>query len=391
MRLTNCSVLDVKTGTLQPNRTVEIVDGRIGQIKVGLATGDDVLDLGGACLLPGLISCHAHLWQIYPFSAIDRDEPPPVTVLRAAGRARDALYAGVTTVRSVSELHRADLYLRAAAREGWIEAPRILGAGQSIAVTGGHGFECSVQADGGTEFLKAARAELAAGADHIKVFITGGIMRLEENLDAQQMTDDEIAGAVRAASEHHTYVTAHAASSGAIQQAMRLGVRGFEHAYLLDDDTAALMAGQGAFLTPTLCVSHSRSADWMRAHGWEPWAVDLAQRTGVEHRKSIRRAIDAGVTLVNGTDYPPGDEIEGTAVAIYEMELMVEAGLSPLGSIQAATVNAARLLRLDDVGAVETGMLADLVATPKDPTADITAMRGINFVMQAGRVVRHST
>jgi imidazolonepropionase-like amidohydrolase len=390
--LTNCSVVDVQSGKIERQRSLHIADGLIERIADGSgAIGGPALDLGGAYITPGLISCHAHLWQIYPFSAIDRGESPAISIARAAKRARDALLAGVTTLRSVGELNRADLYLRFAARQGWLEAPRILGAGQPIAVTGGHGSESSAIADGGEGFLRAAREELAAGADHIKIFITGGLMRIEENLDAQQMTDDEIAGAVHAATEHNTYVTAHAASSPAIRQALRLGVRGFEHAYRLDNETATLMAESHAFLTPTLCVSHPRSADWMQAHGWEPWAVQLAQDAGKEHRLSIKRAINADVTLVNGTDYPPGDAIDGTPVAVYEMELMVEAGLTPLGAIQAATINGARLLRLNNVGTVEEGMCADLIGMSSDPTHDIRAMRGIRFVMQAGRVVRNAS
>jgi imidazolonepropionase-like amidohydrolase len=245
-----------------------------------------------------------------------------------------------------------------------------------------------VIADGGDSFLRAAREELSAGADHIKIFITGGIMRLEENLTAQQMTDAEIQGVVRAAKEHDSYVTAHAASSSAIQQALRLGVRGFEHAYQLDDDTAQRLADSGAFLTPTLCVSHPKSADWMAAHGWEPWAIDLAQRTGVMHRESISTAIRAGVTLVVGTDYPPGDLINGTSVRVYEMQLLVEAGLTALQALQAATINGSELLHLTDVGQVQPGFKADLIATRDDPTADVRALRDITFVMHDGRVVR---
>jgi imidazolonepropionase-like amidohydrolase len=390
MWLSNCVVLNVRDGSRQERVSVEIADGWIQHVEPGPAPVADALDLNGAFVLPGLISCHSHLWQIYPFSAIDRDEAPARSALRAAWRANQALYAGVTTVRCVSELHRVDLFLREAAAAGWIEAPRILGAGQSIAVTGGHGSENSVLADGGDAFLRAAREELAAGADHIKIFITGGIMWLEENLDAQQMTDAEISGAVRAATEHNTYVTAHAASSSAIRQALLLGVRGFEHAYLLDDETAAIMAEAGVFLTPTLCVTHPKSAAWMEAHGWAPWAVELAQRTGEEHRISIQRAIRAGVKLVVGTDYPPGDAIDGTSATVYEMGLLVEAGLSPLAAIQAATLHGAELLRLSDVGEVAPGFRADLIATPNDPTIDIAALRAITLVMQNGRVVRAS-
>jgi imidazolonepropionase-like amidohydrolase len=285
-------------------------------------------------------------------------------------------------------MHRVDILVREAAAKGWVEAPRIVAAGKALSVTGGHGSIAASFANGGDGFLAAARAELAAGADHIKIFITGGIMRQGEQLDTPQMTDDEIRGAVRAATDHHTYVAAHAASSGPIRRALELGVRGFEHAYHLDDATAGELAAGGAYLTPTLCVSQPRSVPFMRAHGFQPWAIELALATGVKHRASIGRAIRAGVTLVNGTDFPPGAEIDGTSAAVYEMELMVEAGLTPLQSLQAATINAARLCNLETVGRIDEGMAADLLAVPSDPTANISAMRQIDLVMQMGRVVR---
>jgi imidazolonepropionase-like amidohydrolase len=385
--LTNCAIVDVRDGTKRHDASLEIAGGMIRRIVTGRREGPEAIDLRGRYVVPGIISCHTHLWVVLPFADADPAESPALTALRASRRAKDALHAGVTTVRTLSERYRADLFVRHAAAQGWIEAPRIVAAGQALSVTGGHGSIASSFVNGGDGFLAAARAELAAGADHIKIFITGGIMRQGESLDTPQMTDEEISGAVRAATDHHTYVAAHAASSGPIRRALELGVRGFEHAYRLDDETAKFMAAEGAYLTPTLCVSQPRSAEFMRAHGFQPWAVDLALETGIEHRASIGRAIRAGVTLVNGTDFPPGAQIDGTSAAVYEMELMVEAGLSPLQSLQAATVNAARLCNLDTVGRIDEGMAADIIAVPNDPTTDISAMRSIQFVMQMGRVI----
>jgi len=389
MWLTNCRVVDVRTGTITPGARVQVEAGVIRRIETGnqQRTSDD-LDLDGLYLVPGIVSCHTHLSVLYPFSATDEDESPALTVLRAYPRARDALLAGVTTIRRVHEQHQVDLVLRQAARDGRLEVPRIVGAGRAITTTGGHGMGmgCAV-ADGGERFLQAARAELAAGADHIKIFITGGIAQLGEAFDVAQMTHEEMAGAVRAASDHHKYVVAHAGASGAIRQALAAGVRSFEHAYLLDDETAKMMAEAGAFLTPTLCVT--RSPEWMRSHKFEEWQIDKALETGPQHLASIRRAVQAGITMVNGTDYPPGEPCDGTSVAVYEMELMVTAGLSPFQSLQAATLNGAKLCRIDkQVGSIEPGMVADVLAVDGDPTKDVSAMRNLRLVMQSGRVVR---
>lgn len=386
--LSNCRIVDVRSGQIE-EASVNAEAGVIQRIEPGRSpSGDGTLDLGGRYLLPGLISCHTHLSVVYPFSATDENEQPAKTAYRAMGRARDALQAGVTTIRCLHEQHRVDLFLRDAAADGWVEAPRILGAGRAISTTGGHGsgIGCAL-ADGGDGFLHAGRVELAAGANHIKVFITGGIADAGEGFDVPQMTDTEMCSAVRAASEHHTYVVAHAGSSGAIQQAIAAGILAFEHGYWLDDETATLMAEVGAFLTPTLCVTSS--PEWMRDHNFTEDQIDKAVETNPAHMESIGRAIRAGVTLVNGTDYPPGEPAYGTSCAVHEMELMVKAGLTPFQSVQATTINAASVCRIEcEVGTIEVGKRADLVAVDGDPTQDIAAMRGLDFVMQGGRIVR---
>ena len=381
-------VVDVRTGEILDG-SVEVEGGVIRRVERGSPpAGADALDMRGLYVLPGLISCHTHLSVVYPFSATDENESPAVTVLRAAKRAKDALYAGITTLRCVHEQHRVDLVIRAAAAQGWVEAPRILGAGRAISTTGGHGtgIGCAL-ADGPDAFLHAARTEFAAGADHIKVFITGGIADAGEGFDVPQMTEAEMRAVVRAASEHHSYVAAHAGSSGAIRQAIAAGILAFEHGYWLDDDTARFMAESGAFLTPTLSVTSS--PQWMRDHHFTQEQIDKAMETGPEHLESIRRAIRAGVPLVNGTDYIPGEPASGTSVVVHEMELMAGAGLTPLQTLQSVSINAAALCRITKLaGCIEQGLAADFVAVRRDPTQDIVHMREMPFIMQGGRVVR---
>ena len=237
------------------------------------------------------------------------------------------------------------------------------------------------------EFYEAALAELEAGADHIKIFINGGLANAGEHYENAEMTDGEIRGAVRAAHEHDTYVVAHSGESVAIRQALAQGVRCFEHAYRLDDDTAALLARPDVFVTPTLCVTRSES--WMRAKGFEEHSIQNALNAADDHLASIQRAIRAGVTLVNGTDYPPGDLVDGVPAAVHELLLMADAGLSPLVALQSVSSNAARLLGIEaTVGQVRPGFAGDLVAVAADPLEDLDALRDISLVVQAGRVVR---
>lgn len=399
--LTGGHVVDVLHGTVRRNANVAVTGGRIEKVTTAAPEpGARRVDLGGRYLLPGLISVHTHLSVTYPFSATDEAENPGLTALRALSRAQDALHAGVTTIRCVHEQNRADLLIRESVAQGWVDAPRIVGAGRAVSTTGGHGHgsACSY-ADGHDGFLRAARAELAAGADLIKVFITGGIAHEGESFTGAQMTLDEMRAVVRAAEEHGTYVTAHAGSGSAIREALAAGVRGYEHAYELDDATAKEMAARRVFLTPTLCVT--RCPDWMAGHSFSEWQIERATQVGPGHLASIRRAVAAGIadpldperpgiTMLAGTDYPPGEPIEDTVVAVREMEFLTEAGLGPAQALRAGTSDAARLVGLGgEAGAVEEGLLADLVVAGGDPLSDLSALRRIPFVMQAGRVVRN--
>lgn len=387
MWLTDARVVDVVKGKIQDGMSVEISGGRIGAIRKHPGAGER-MSLGGRYLTPGLISVHTHLSVVYPFSATDENENPGLTVLRSYERAKDALRAGVTTIRCVHELNQADLLLAEAGRAGWADVPRIVGAGRAISKPGGHGDGIgSVIADGPEAFREAALAELDSGCRHIKVFITGGIANLNEAFDHPEMSQAEMKATVDAAAKRDTYVVAHAGSSKAINWALDAGVRCFEHAYDLDQETAGRMAAKGVFLTPTLCVT--RSQEWMRWKGFEEFQIETSLQVGPMHLASIRRAVAAGVTMVNGTDYPPGDPIDGTSVTVYEMGLMEGAGLHPRLALAGATSNAARLLGLEsEIGTVEQGKMADLVAVDGNPLTDVSAMRDISFVMQSGRVVR---
>jgi imidazolonepropionase-like amidohydrolase len=392
MWFVNANVVDVLTGERLRGRAVETApDGTVAQVAAAPPPGlGEVIDVAGRWLLPGLISCHTHLSIV--FGATDEAENPALTAYRAATRATQALRAGITTIRCVHEQNRADLLLRTAVGRGWYAAPRIFGAGRAVSTPDGHGAGggCAYAA-GEREFYAAALAELKAGADHVKVFISGGLNRAGEDRYRPELTDGELRGAVRAAAEHDTYVVAHSGGAQAIQQALAQGVRCFEHIYSLDDETAARLARPGVFVTPTLCVT--RAAGWMRDAGFPESSIERHLAAGEEHLASVRRAIRAGVTLVNGTDIPPGDPVDGpdgsTAAAVYELLMLAEAGLSPLLSVQSASVHAAALLGIGDrVGQIRPGFAADFVAVAADPLGDLAALRTISLVVQGGRVVR---
>jgi len=385
--LSNFTLVDVQTGRIEPNCSLTIENGYITRLDDTPSHLGDAHNLRGLYLLPGLTSVHAHLGGVYPYSRRSQTEPPTSVQLRAELRARQALAAGITTLRTMHEQSRADLAIKAAAREREMLIPRILAAGKALTAKGGHGdgLGCIV-ARGPEEFLHASRVELGSGADHVKVFLTGGLARDAEELETTQLSPEEIRACVRAAQEHDTYVVAHTAHAASIRTGLACGVRWFEHAYSLDQETATLLADHAAILTPTLVVTHC--TDWLRDQGFDAASLARNEAAREEHETSIANAIRAKVTIVNGTDFPPGDLSAGTPLVIREMELLVDAGLSPLESLRASSWTAAKALGLPKTGLIAPGYEADLIAVGGNPTNDISAMRDVRFIARLGVIVR---
>lgn len=386
-KLKNCRILDVENGDIA-EAAITITGDEIRSIDrvAERAGGIDSIDMQGAYVLPGLISCHTHLTIVFPFYLSDPDEDPAMSAYRAYSRGQDALQAGVTTVRTVGELNRADIALRKSIAAGWVTGPRIFSAGLGVSVTGGHGHGFTAEADGADDFRKKCREDLLAGANHIKIFLTGGIAHKDETFAESQMSDEEIRATVEVARSKGTYVCAHVGDSEPIMKGVKAGVRSFEHTYNLDMATATAIREAGGYIVPTLGVTRSR--DWMRSQGFEEWTICKAMTAAEDHLESIRTAVKAGVTLVNGTDIPPGESDDGAPVAIREMEHCLEAGLNPLQVIQTATINAARLINSDQLGVIKPGAKADFIATAENPLKEISVLRDIFFVMQGGTVIR---
>jgi imidazolonepropionase-like amidohydrolase len=390
LRLENANIVNVETGEILRGFSMEIHSGKIKSFEKFSSFSNSGINCTGLYLLPGLISVHSHLSVTYPFSSTDETESSAISVLRALSRARDALMAGVTTVRSVHEINMADIHLRTASESGLVEIPRIFGAGRALSTTGGHGKgQGCLYVDGYDEFFQAAISEIGKGADHIKVFISGGIADTHESLEGAQMTLAEMSAVVDAANLKGKYVVAHAANSQSISMAVNAGIRSFEHAYFLNQDTAKQMKKSNVFLTPTLCVT--RCPDWMASHSFTKDQILKAMEIGPTHLDSIRTAIKEGVTIVAGTDYPPGEPIEDTFVAAREMEFLVDAGATPLQALQAGTITAAKLLKSDSmIGKLEVGMVADVIGCRKDPLTDLSSIRKIDLVIKSGKIIRNS-
>jgi imidazolonepropionase-like amidohydrolase len=385
--LKNCHVINVENGEIS-EVAISIQNDEIQSIDniVDESGSSQIIDMQGAYVLPGLISCHTHLTIVFPFNLSDPNEDAAMTAFRTYRRGQDALKAGVTTVRTVGETNRADIALRKSIAAGWVTGPRIFSAGLGVSVTGGHGHGFTAEADGADDFRKKCREDLLAGANHIKIFLTGGIAHKDETFDEAQMSDEEIHATVEVAKSKGTYVCAHVGDSGPIMRGVKAGVRCFEHTYNLDAKTASAIKEIDGFIVPTLGVT--RSKDWMSQHGFEEWTICKAVSAAPDHLESIKTAVKAGVTLVNGTDIPPGDSDDGAPIVVREMEHCVEAGLSPLQAVQTATLNAAKLINSNNLGVIKPGAKADFIATTANPVEDVRNLREIFFVMQGGTVVR---
>jgi imidazolonepropionase-like amidohydrolase len=362
--------------------------------KVNVPNNSQVIDLGGATLLPGLIEAHAHL-LLHPYNEATWDdqvlkESETLRVARATVHARKALLAGFTTVRDLGTegAGYADVGLKQAIDEGVIPGPRLLVVTRAIVATGSYGprgFAPSFhvpqgaeEADGAGALRRVVRDQIGHGADWIKVYAD---YRWGPGKQARPtFTVDELSVIVQTARDAGCPVAAHATTKEGMRRAALAGVETIEHGDGGDVEVFRLMAQRGVALCPTLAASEAMS----RYRGWRPESqpepVELRAKRAV-----FKEALEAGVTIVNGSDvgvFPHGDEAR-------ELELLVDYGLKAPLALRAATSDAAKVLHMETrVGLIKQGLLADLIAVEGDPTRDIKALRNVRLVMKGGVLYR---
>jgi len=390
--LHNLQLVDVVEGSIRPDVVLEVRDGRIAAISDGPVGSDaPAIDLRGAFVTPGLINMHTHFSLSLPGAVGDEIEAMDAAglALYMADGARRTLHNGITTVRCVAEKGHADFALRRAIETGRVEGPRILTAGRALACTGGHGSgsDDTMECDGADEFARGVRTQIKAGADLIKLMISGGIAGEHETITTPQLTREEMAAAISTAHAWGRKVTAHAGPADVIEHAVLLGLDCVEHGYELTPEVCRLMAERGTALVPTLIVTRAQA--FFDELGVPAWMQERSLGAGERHRESYRSALDAGVEVLLGSDMPPFWPFEGTVAAIRELEHMHADGLDAAATLRAATIAPARWLGVDaDGGSLEVGKWADLIAMPENPLSDPSALRGIDLVMKDGIVVR---
>lgn len=387
-------MLDVTSGNIVQNAVVTITGDRITSItSSAVPPGARVIDLGDVTLLPGLTDAHTHLTfnlEAGSFMRPVRDTDADETV-RGVRNARTMLMSGFTTVRNIGSGGFSDIALMRASDAGWIDAPRIIPAGHSLGITGGHcdhtgwkpgileGSTLTGIADGPDAAVQAVRQQLKYGAKVIKICATAGVLSFEESVGAQQFTDEEMRAIVQEAARHGVKVAAHAHGTEGIIAAVRAGVASIEHGSMLTDEAIALMKQRGTYLVPTTYL-----ADNIDLNILPPLLRSKAESILPAARANVTRAIRAGVKIAFGTDAAviPHEH------AIREFATLVERGMTPLQSIQSGTINTADLLGTPDRGRLAPGLLADIIAVPGNPLADIRALERATFVMKGGRVYK---
>lgn len=393
------ALVDIHTGKTLQDAVVLIEDNRIAAIggrgDVEVPADAALIDAAGRWLIPGLMNMHVHPGLILPGNMANElaGETEAALALRMANAVRGALQAGVTTIRIPGDSRHADLALDRSIRKGESVGPRIFSAGESLIITGGHGSEPGVlYADGPDELVKAARQQVSLGASWVKILISGGIATDGGDIAEALMTPEEIAAVVDAAHRFGAKVAAHSGSSAATTVAVEAGVDSIEHGYTLDRAVLRKMAKAGTWLVPTIVVSQPATAPFFERIGSPPWYLERRESVGKVHWEALRTAISENVNIALGTDQLPQEPNDGTTATVREAEYYVEAGMTPLQALRSATIQTARMLGAeDDIGSIEVGKYADIVAVTANPLDDISALRGINFVMKNGTVYRDDT
>jgi imidazolonepropionase-like amidohydrolase len=382
------------------NMTIIVENDRITGVQKGFVEAEDatVIDLRDKFVLPGLMDMHVHLQgELGPNN--DRDAlkmSDQLMQMRSIYFAMNTLMAGFTTVRDVGSSSQEMYAMRDAINNGWIDGPRIIAAG-GVGITGGHAdvsgmspdlmemFTSPNVCDGPYDCRRAARNVIKYGADLIKITSTGGVMTERATGTGQQMEMDELREVVLAAERMGRKVASHAHHEDGIVAALEAGVASIEHGSYTGPRAIKLFKETGAYLVPTLLAGKTVATLALEADFMAPEVKEKAIRVGNAMAGSFEKAHKAGVNVAYGTD--SGISPHGTNAE--EAVLMVEAGMSEMDVIIAATINAADLIDMSDsIGTIETGKFADIIAVDDSPLESIEELLDVDFVMKGGKIFK---
>lgn len=362
---------------------------KVGNGEFGLSTeGMEAVDLNGKFMMPGLINSHVHITMDPdpdPVGSMIHDSDAKVT-LRGVANLRKHLYSGTTFFRDLGGPRGIDLDLRDGVNAGLIEGAQFLASGKVVTMTGGHGWFFGREADGVDETRKAAREELKAGADVIKIMATGGVMTKGVQPGSPQLSMEEMKSAVEEAHKAGKRTASHAQGTEGIKNAILAGIDSIEHGIFLDDETIQLMVDRGTYLVPTLVAPYFISSNGVAA-GIPKFIVDKSDYVMKFHNDSFTKAYKAGVKIAMGTDSGTPFNLHGSAP--HELKLMVKCGMSPMEAIVASTKGSADLLDiLADYGTLEDGKFADLLVLNENPLDNLDTLFDIESIYKLGKKVK---
>lgn len=376
------TLIDGISDAPKKDQLIIIEDDKIIQIEEYHEINEDVIHAN--VVTPGFFNCHVHI--LYPVGfKFDTQFSLMEKAFYAQKHCKEYLESGVTFIRVVGTEENYDLQIKEAIENHVIEGPHMYCASKVICMTGGHGWQEGIEADGKDACLKAVRTQLRSGVDLIKIMATGGVMTKGVEPGNAQFTVDEMKVMIEEAHKAGRKTATHAQGLQGIKNALYAGIDSIEHGCFLDDECLERMKEQNTFLVPTLCAPQC-IIDKGVENGVAQYMVDKTLKVKDAHVESVKKAYEKGIPIALGTDAgTPFNYHNNTA---YEMELLARLNIPNMDILKMATINSARCVGVEkDYGSIEVGKQADLVCLEENPLDDISNVRKIDNVIQSGKIV----
>jgi len=400
------NLIDTNNGDITKAITIKVVGNKISEISKGYSTpkkGDEVINLKKSFVLPGFMDMHVHLAQEYvPKAERESKIEPEFRALFAANAASKTLMAGFTSVRNLGDGGMETISLREAIKQGLVIGPRIFTSGKTIATTGGHGDPTNGMPknnyspptpeegviDSPEDAIKAVRQRYKDGTDGIKITATGGVLSVAKSGENPQFTDAELTAIISTANDYGLWTAAHAHGKEGMKRAVIAGINSIEHGTYMDQEVMDLMKEKGTYYVPTIMAG-----DWVAKKAQIPnffpaLVKPKAEKIGPQIQSTFTKAYNSGVKIAFGTD----SGVSAHGDNWQEFILMTDAGMSNKDALKSATIETAKLLRIEDkLGQIKPGMLADIIAFQNNPIEDISVVKNVSFVMKDGVIYKQNS